>query len=68
MTEPRPAGDHVSGEHAKAGDEKSKARDPHGAAPSKQAAKDEPTAAPTPDRHHTETASGAHAHRGRGKT
>lgn len=33
-----------------------RARDPHGAAPAKQADKDQPAAAPTPDRHRTETA------------
>jgi len=48
---------------AKAGDEKAQRQDPHGVGPSKPASKAEPAAAPTSDRHDTETASGDHRHR-----
>lgn len=54
-------GDHAeSGEEARqrrtVADEKvERKRDPHGAAPAEKAGQDEPAAAPTPDRHHTET-------------
>ncbi len=48
---------------AKAGDDKAHERDPHGVAPSEKAATDQPSGAPTSDRHDTETSSGEHAHR-----
>jgi len=48
---------------AKAGDHKSRKRDPHGVGPSEQAAAEKPKAAPSHERHDTETASGEHAHR-----
>ncbi len=48
---------------AKAGDDQAKQRDPHGVGPSKPASQAEPAAAPTSDRHDTETASGDHRHR-----
>jgi hypothetical protein len=48
---------------AKAGDEKAQRQDPHGVGPSDPASKDEPAAAPTSDRHDTETASGGQPRR-----
>jgi hypothetical protein len=48
---------------AKAGDDKAHERDPHGVAPSEQAATDQPSGSPTSDRHDTETASGEHRHK-----
>lgn len=59
----RPARDHVSDDAAKAGDDKARKHDPHGVAPSKDAVEEEPAAAPTSDRHDTETASGDRPHR-----
>ena len=52
----------VSRERANEGDQAHK-RDSHGVGPSERAASEKPKAAPSHERHDTETASGEHAHR-----
>jgi hypothetical protein len=50
---------HPSPEQTKNAEEKARKRDPHGTAPTDQAAEDHPAGAPTSDRQRTETAAGA---------
>lgn len=60
-----PARDKADAGAAKAADEKARKQDPHGVGSSGEASAAEPAAAPTSDRHDTETASGDHPYRRR---